>query len=287
MSATAPPPVFRRQIRSSPGPILREAGAGLLLAHLSTLAPGDPDRARVRNLVIVYHLPLAAYIARRFSDRGESLADLTQVAIIGLIHAVDRFDAGRGVAFASYAVPTIAGAVKQHFRDNVRMRLPRRIQELTPRLGAVTEELTHQLFRSPTTAEVAMRLDVGEEDVLAARRSMTARRVCSLDHAVPGGDNPRTSDVMGGPDPAMEAVDAREALRLRLTELPELERLIVSLHFFTDLSQAQIAADQGLSPVRVSRLLRRSLTHLRAGLVADGWPGPMRTAASADVAHAA
>jgi RNA polymerase sigma-B factor len=152
-----------------------QAHPDALLARLRGMAPGDPRRAAVRARVIEWYLPMSVYLARRFGGRGEPLADLTQVAAIGLIKAVDRYDATRGVPFAGYAIPTIAGEIKRYFRDaGWTVRVPRRLQELGPQLATAVEELAQVLHRSPTTAELAARLDVSRGDVLEARRSASA-----------------------------------------------------------------------------------------------------------------
>ena len=241
-----------------------------LLVELGALASDDVRRVAIRAQVIEWYLPMAGYLARRFNGRGEPLADLTQVAVIGLIKAVDRYDADRGVAFASYAIPTILGEVKRHFRDAAwNVRVPRRLQELKLRLTTVTEDLTHTLHRSPTTAELAAELGVGQREVLAARHCATAYRPLSFERAAPGSDDLRLIDSLGGPDPGIEAVDRRETLRLRLAELPERERRIITLRYFGGMTQAQIAAEVGVSQMQISRLLSQSLIRLHDGMLAD------------------
>ena len=241
-----------------------------LLVELGALAFGDVRRVAVRAQVIEWYLPMAVYLARRFNGRGEPLADLTQVAVIGLIKAVDRYDADRGVAFASYAIPTILGEVKRYFRDAAwNVRVPRRLQELKLQLTTVTEDLTHHLRRSPTTAELAAELGVGQSEVLAARHCATAYRPLSFERAAPGSEDLRLIDSLGAPDPGIEAVDQRETLRLRLAELPERERRIITLRYFGGLTQAQIAAEVGVSQMQISRLLSQSLSRLHDGMLAD------------------
>jgi RNA polymerase sigma-B factor len=243
-----------------------------LLVRLAELAPGAAGRVVVRARAIEWYLPIAVYLARRFAGRGEPLADLTQVAVIGLIKAVDRFDANRGVAFASYAMPTILGEIKRHFRDTAwTVRVPRRLQELTLQLSTVTEDLAHVLHRPPTTAELAARLGVSQRDVLAARRCAYAYRPLSFEQPAPDSEGLRLIDSLGGPDPGIDAVDNRDALRLRqrLAELPERDRRIIALRFYAEMSQAQIAAAIGVSQMHVSRLLARSLTRLREAMLAD------------------
>jgi RNA polymerase sigma-B factor len=249
-----------------------------LLGRLGELAPGDAGRIELRARAIEWHLPMAVYLARRFSGRGEPLADLTQVAVIGLIKAVDRYDASRGVAFASYAIPTILGEIKRYFRDTVwSVRVPRRLQELTLQLATVTEDLAQMLHRSPTAAELAARLGISQSDVMAARRCANAHRPLSFEQPASDNEDRRLIDSLGGPDPGIEAVDRRETLRRRLAELPERERRIIALRYFADMTQAQIAAGIGMSQMQVSRLLAQSLTRLRDGLLADGDRAAVRT----------
>jgi RNA polymerase sigma-B factor len=246
------------------------AQSDALLVRLGELAPSDPRRIGVRARAIEWYLPLAVYLARRFGGRGEPMADLTQIAVVGLIKAVDRYDAGRGVEFASYAIPTILGEIKRHFRDTVwSVRVPRRLQELKLHLSAVTEELAHALHRSPTTAELATRLGVSPGDVQAARRCAGAYRPLSFEQSSSDVGDLRLIDLLGGPDPGIEAVDRREALRRRLDELPARERRIIGLRYFAEMTQAQIAADVGVSQMQVSRLLTQTLSRLHTGMLAD------------------
>lgn len=250
-----------------------------LFIRLGGLALGDADRAAVRARAIEWYLPMAVYLARRFSGRGEPLADLTQVAAIGLIKAVDGYDATRGVAFTSYAIPTILGELKRYFRDNGwTIRVPRRLQELGPRLGTAIEELAQVLHRTPTTAELAARLDVSQAEVLEARRCANAYRPLSFEQPTRGSEDPHLIDALGGTDPGIDAVDRRETLRRRLAELPERQRRVLTLRYVADMTQDRIAAHLGVSQMQVSRLLTLSLTRLHAGLLADA-----EKAASANV----
>jgi RNA polymerase sigma-B factor len=242
-----------------------------LLARLHELAPGDAGRAVARARVIHWHLPMSAFLARRFGGRGEPLADLTQVATIGLIKAVDRYDATRGVSFASYAIPTIVGEIKRHFRDaGWAMRVPRRVQELGPQLAVAVEELAQVLHRSPTTRELAAELGVSPDEVVEARRCAHAYRPCSFEQPVAGTEDLRLIDVLRCADPGLDAVDRREALRRALAVLPPRERRIIGLRFVAEMTQAQIGVRIGVSQMQVSRLLTRSLGRLRDALQADG-----------------
>jgi RNA polymerase sigma-B factor len=256
------------------GPVARRqptvTGSDALLVRLSGLAPDDADRAVLRAQAIESYLPMAVVLARRFGGRGEPLADLVQVAAIGLIKAVDRYDPHRGVPFAGYAMPTILGELKRHFRDRGwTVQVPRRLRELGPRLAVATEELAQILHRSPTTAELATRLAVSHGDVLEARQCASAYRPSSFEQPPFGREQLHLLDVLGGLDPELEAVDRRETLRRRLARLPERQRRVLALRYLADMTQAQIAADIGVSQMQVSRLLAQSLTRLRDGVRTD------------------
>jgi RNA polymerase sigma-B factor len=257
-------------ISDTPTPDAGRAAADPLLVRLGGLAPGDVDRSAVRASAIEWYLPMAVYLARRFGGRGEPLADLTQVAAIGLIKAVDRYDAGRGVPFASYAFPTILGELKRHFRDSGwNVRTPRRMQELSPRLAVASEELTQVLHRSPTTTELAAQLGVSQDEVLQAQCCMHAYRPISLEQPTPGDGSSHLLDLLGGPDPGIEMVERRETLRRQLAQLPARQQRILALRYDEDLTQAQIATRLGLSQMQISRLLAQSLTQLRDAIHTD------------------
>ncbi|MEU7903491.1 SigB/SigF/SigG family RNA polymerase sigma factor [Actinoplanes sp. NPDC049118] len=258
-----------------------------LLARLRSLAPGDAGRAAARAKVIDWYLPMAMCLARRFGGRGEPLADLTQVAAIGLIKAVDRYDAARGVPFASYAIPTILGEIKRHFRDaGWTVRVPRRLQELGPQLATAVEDLAQALHRSPTTQELAARLGVSRGDVLDTMQCTTAYRPRSLEQPVNGTEALRLIDTLSGTDSGLDAVDRHETLRWALALLPAREQRVIGLRFGGDMTQAQIAAQLGVSQMQVSRLLTRSMITLRDAMRADVTP-PVRGAGRAGSAPAA
>jgi RNA polymerase sigma-B factor len=260
----APPPVSR----STSGD---RARARQLFADLAASEPESAPRGRVRDELVEMHLPLVEYLARRFRNRGEPLDDLIQVATIGLIKSVDRFDLGRGVEFSTYATPTIVGEIKRHFRDKGwAIRVPRRLQELKLALTKATSELSQRLGRSPTVAELAGHLGMSEEEVLEGLESANAYSAVSLD-APDGGDEdaPAVADTLGAEDESLEGVEYRESLKPLLDQLPPREKRILLLRFFGNMTQSQIAADLGISQMHVSRLLARTLTQLRAGLLAD------------------
>jgi RNA polymerase sigma-B factor len=242
-----------------------------LLNRLATLDPDDPERTRVRDELVVMHLPLVRHLARRYRDRGEPRDDLMQVGTIGLINAIDRFDPSLGTEFATYATPTILGEIKRHFRDRTwAVKVPRRMQELHIAVSSATDTLTQSLGRSPTVHELAEYLDVTDEDVLDALEVRHAYSTIALDPPNDESDeSPRSViDSLGQLDDALESVDDRESLRPLLEALPERERQIIILRFFQNMSQSQIAGELGISQMHVSRLLARTLADLREGLAA-------------------
>jgi RNA polymerase sigma-B factor len=254
--------------RSTSGDRLR---ARRLFADLAASDPETASRGRIRDELVEMHLPLVEYLARRFRNRGEPLDDLVQVATIGLIKSVDRFDLARGVEFSTYATPTIVGEIKRHFRDKGwAIRVPRRLQELKLSLTKATSELSQRLGRSPTVAELAGHLGMSEEEVLEGLESANAYSAVSLD-APDGGDEdaPAVADTLGAMDESLEGVEYRESLKPLLDQLPSREKRILLLRFFRNMTQSQIADDLGISQMHVSRLLARTLTQLRAGLLSD------------------
>jgi RNA polymerase sigma-B factor len=247
------------------------AHAREMFIRLSAMAEDDPGRVRLREQLVEAHLPLVEYLARRFRNRGEPLDDLVQVATIGLIKSVDRFDLERGVEFSTYATPTIVGEIKRHFRDKGwAIRVPRRLQELKLSLTKATSELSQKNGRSPTVAELANHLQMTEEEILEGLESANAYSAVSLD-APDGGDDdsPAVADSLGMMDDSLEGVEYRESLKPLLERLPPREKRILLLRFFGNMTQSQIAAELGISQMHVSRLLARTLAQLREGLLVD------------------
>jgi RNA polymerase sigma-B factor len=242
-----------------------------LLAELATLPADDPRREATRNHLVTLHQPLVEHLARRFRNRGEPYDDLVQVATIGLIKAIDRYDPERGVEFSTYATPTIVGEIKRWFRDKGwAVRVPRRLQELRLAIGSATGALTQELGRSPTVTELAERIGASEDDVLEGLESAAAYSTLSLDAPDAGeADGPSVLDMLGSEDTALEGVENREALKPLLATLPERERRILLLRFFAGMTQSQIATEVGISQMHVSRLLARTITRLREGLLAE------------------
>jgi RNA polymerase sigma-B factor len=222
---------------------------------------------RLRDELVEEHAPLAHFLARRFANRGEPVDDLVQVALVGLLKAVERFDPERGLQFSTFATPTILGELKRHFRDRGwAVRVPRRVQELHLQLGRIVATLGQEYGRSPTPAEVADRAGVSEEDVLEAMEAGSLYRLVSLD-APASRDEDEASElgaVLGEDDPEFERIEHRGELDDLLGVLPTRERRIVELRFFDGLTQSEIAERVGVSQMHVSRLLARSLEMLRA-----------------------
>ncbi|HEX4655276.1 MAG TPA: RNA polymerase sigma factor SigF [Mycobacteriales bacterium] len=247
------------------------AHARELFAELATLDESDLRRQRVRDELVEMHLALVEYLARRFRNRGEPLDDLVQVATIGLIKSVDRFDLERGVEFSTYATPTIVGEIKRHFRDKGwAIRVPRRLQELKLALAKATSDLSQKNGRAPTVAELAQHLEMSEEDILEGLESANAYSAVSLDAPDAGDDDsPAVADSLGTTDESLEGVEYRESLKPLLERLPPREKKILLLRFFGNMTQSQIAAELGISQMHVSRLLARTLAQLREGLLAE------------------
>ncbi|MFJ4874684.1 RNA polymerase sigma factor SigF [Streptomyces sp. NPDC088745] len=263
----APEP--HRERAEAPDPRDR-SGARLLFVELRGLPDGSPARAELRNRLVRMHLPLVEHLARRFRNRGEPLDDLTQVATIGLIKSVDRFDPERGVEFSTYATPTVVGEIKRHFRDKGwAVRVPRRLQELRLSLTSATAELSQQHGRSPTVHELAERLAISEEEVLEGLESANAYSTLSLDVPDTDDESPAVADTLGAEDVALEGVEYRESLKPLLEDLPPREKKILLLRFFGNMTQSQIAQEVGISQMHVSRLLARTLAQLREKLLVE------------------
>lgn len=226
------------------------------------LAEGDES---ARERLVEHYYSLAEALARRFEGYGESLDDLVQVASIGLLKAVDRFDPSRGYRFSTYATPTITGELKRHFRDRGwAVRMPRRLQENALRLRSVVAQLSQELKRSPTIPEIAERSGMSEEEVLEASDALDAYSGVSLDAPINEDDDSRTSmERLGGEDERIEVAEGWADLEPYILDLPERERTILYLRFFQGWTQSRIAEEVGISQMHVSRLLSRTLKQLR------------------------
>ena len=244
------------------------------LRELHGMAPGDPRRAELRAELVREHLPLIRYLARRMAQRNDVLPDVEQVAAIGLLNAIDRFDPERGVEFTTYAIPTISGEVRRHFRDHGWcVHVPRRAQELQTAMREAEGELAQELQRSPTIEEVAQRLDVPVERVLEAQEVAAAHRAISTD-VVDSGDSDSDGGVLEPlPLPCFEdgygRVESRALLRPALAQLSSREQEVLAMRFFDQHTQVEIARVVGLSQMQVSRLIRGALDKLRDELRVD------------------
>ncbi|MFG2454150.1 SigB/SigF/SigG family RNA polymerase sigma factor [Streptomyces sp. NPDC048512] len=256
--ASAPPSAAaRRDHDDSP-----EATA--LFERLVALDDG-PERDAARDELVALWLPMAHRIAGRFRDRGEAMEDLRQVAALGLIKAVDRFDPARG-AFESYAVPTITGEVKRHFRDRMwALRVPRRVQELRNRVRVARRDLLERPgTKEPTPAELAAHTGLTEEEVAAGLEALESFSTLSLDAELATGDDGYSlGDTLGESDSSFDVVVDREAAKNELRRLPERERAILYMRFFEDMTQSGIADRLGISQMHVSRLITRSCAQVR------------------------
>jgi RNA polymerase sigma-B factor len=239
--------------------------------RLATLPPG-PRRDTLRGQIVEAWLPMADRLAGRFRSRGESYEDLRQVAALGLVKAVDRYDPARGNAFESYAVPTVTGEIKRHFRDHMwTLHVPRRIQDLRNRVRFACQDLSQTVSgRRPTVAEIAERAQLTEEEVREGLEALESFTALSLDAEMPGSeDGYSLSDALGASDPALDTVVDREAVKPRLAELPERERAILYMRFFGDMTQSRIAEQLGISQMHVSRLINRCCDRLREQVLKD------------------
>nr|WP_246231228.1 SigB/SigF/SigG family RNA polymerase sigma factor [Mycolicibacterium sediminis] len=239
--------------------------------ELRALDPNCAAFRRLRERIIEQCLPLADHIARRYHRGSESLDDLVQVARVGLLNAVNRYDPDAG-DFLAFAVPTVMGEVKRYYRDfSWAVKVPRRLKDIYPHIAPTISDLSQKLGRAPTPSELAAELRVPREDLvegLVAGASYTAR---SID-AVFGDDDDGVAivDRLGGPDPAIRHIEDREDLRAHLATLPRREQQILQMRFFESLTQSEIAARVGLSQMHVSRLLARALDTLRERMSDDG-----------------
>ncbi|BBY28602.1 RNA polymerase sigma factor SigF [Mycolicibacterium sediminis] len=236
-----------------------------MFRELATLPEGERAFVRQRDRIVERCLPLADHIARRFDGRGEPRDDLVQVARVGLVNAVIRFNVDAGSDFVSFAVPTIMGEVRRHFRDNSwSVKVPRRLKELHLRLGAATAELSQTLGRAPTPSELAAELEMDREEIVEGLIAGSSYNTMSIDGGGSGSEEaPAIADTLGDADANLDRIENREALRPLLESLPERERTVLVLRFFESLTQTQIAERVGISQMHVSRLLAKSLAQLR------------------------
>jgi RNA polymerase sigma-B factor len=261
LETAVPVPLSRREMAADKCKLAQQ-----LFRQMVALPADAPRQRALRSRLVEMHIPLAIYFARRYTGRGEPFDDLVQAASLGLVKAVDRFDPDRGVAFSTFAAPTILGEIRRHFRDRTwAVHVQRSLQVRTGEVDRCVRELSQQLGRSPTVAEVSARAGLSQEQVLDSLTCSAAYRATSL--AAPVGEHRTLGDRLGGEDPAYERVDTHETLGAAVARLPERERRILQLRFFGNMTQAQIAERLGISQMHVSRLLSRTLSQLRDELV--------------------
>lgn len=263
-----------------------------LLAEHAALGPTDPRREQVRAELVDAFLPVARNVARRFSHRGEPTEDLEQVASLGLLHALDRFDPGRERDFLSYAIPTIMGEVRRYFRDAAwSVRTPRSVKDRYLLVGATTARLSQHLGRAPTVAEIAAELELSRDQVAEAVAAHGSYQPASLDESLGDGDDGADSgrgsslvDILGVADDDLDRVEARELVGSLVRALPERERTMLGMRFVQEKTQSEIAAVLCISQMHVSRLLTRTLAQLREqlGTSADAPRRAVRSAGSAE-----
>jgi RNA polymerase sigma-B factor len=256
--------VATRSADSSPDTSASTDRASELINALAALPQGHPSRPQVRDRAIEAWMPLARHLANRYSGRGEPVDDLFQVALVGLIKSVDRFDADRGIEFAGFAIPTIVGELKRHFRDRTwSIRVPRRLQELRLAITAANNTLTNTLGRSATVADIAAHLGITEEEVLEGLEGARAYNSTSLSTPANDEGSLTLGDTLGGEDTEFEIAELRVALGPAMARLDEREQQIISLRFYGNMTQSEIADRIGISQMHVSRLLTRALGKLR------------------------
>lgn len=246
----------------------RDLTVHALLSAVALLREDAPERGELRAQAIEDNIPFATRLARRFRDRGEPIEDLTQVAMVGLVNAVDGYDPTRGCEFAGYATPTIVGEIRRYFRDKGwRIKVPRRLQELRLQVNRAKVDLSQLLGASPTITDIAKHLEITPDEVAEAIE--VARLYSPLSLSAPAGPDSDASviDPTGEDDPGIEAVENRESVIPLLATLPEREQRILTMRFFGNMTQSQIAGELGISQMHVSRLLSQTLERLRLALV--------------------
>jgi RNA polymerase sigma-B factor len=225
----------------------------------------DHKDTRARDALVERYMPLTIRLSRRYRGANEPFDDLKQAASIGLLKAIDRFDATRGIGFEAYAVPTILGELKRYFRDCCwAVHMPRGIQDLAVKVDQAQRKLSETSERPPTFQDLAQYLEISVEDVLDAMEASTAHHAVSLDseHQTLNGDVTTLGDSLGKIDPGFDLVDCGESIRTAAAHLPERERQVLALRFIEDLPQTEIAHRIGVSQMQVSRILRKAVASL-------------------------
>jgi RNA polymerase sigma-B factor len=267
----------RRESASTPEPRRTAPGSydrlEPVLVEFAGTDADDPCRASLREQLVTELLPLARNIAARYARRGEPVDDLVQVACVGLLYAIERYQPQRGHHFLSFAIPTITGEIRRHFRDKTwAMHVSRNVKDYRGKVGKAVEELATQLRRAPRPSEIAARVDMRIEEVLEVLQASHAYQVGSLDTLLSenGPANGLSRGTrLGHPDPAMELFTDSHALKPALDRLPERQRRILVMRFYQDLTQTQIGIELGISQMHVSRLLSATLAQLREWLLND------------------
>jgi RNA polymerase sigma-B factor len=242
-----------------------------LLAELAATGEDDPRREQIRSEIVRIHVPLVRHIVRRYTRHNESKEDVEQAAMLGLVKAINRYDPAYGGRFLSFAMPTMTGEVKRHFRDHTwAVRMPRRLQELSLALRSARRDFMQGHGRSPSVTEISAILGVTEEETIEALGATDAYQTVSLDTPVSDDqDTVPLGEVIGDVDPDLETVVDRNALRPLLENLPARERAIMMHRFYGNRTQTEIAELLGLSQMHVSRLIAKTLTRLRDQLLQD------------------
>ncbi|AGZ41605.1 SigB/SigF/SigG family RNA polymerase sigma factor [Actinoplanes friuliensis] len=244
--------------------------ANEMVIALAAMAPDDPRRAALRRRTIEAWLPMAQRLGRRYAGRGENLDDLQQVAMVGLIKSVDRFDAERGDDFVGFAVPTILGELRRHFRDRTwSMRVPRKVQEMRLAINEANATLFHKLNRLPTVADISQHLGVSEEDVLEGLEGGRAYRATSLSTPVAADATVVLADTLAEEEHGYDLVEIQLALGPALARLTARERQILAMRFWGNQTQSVIAEKVGVSQMHISRILSTTLAKLRTELTVD------------------
>jgi len=228
---------------------------------------------KIRDQLVLMHENLVRFLAAKFANRGEPLEDLVQVGLIGLINAIDRYDAERGTRFSTFATPTIVGEIKRHFRDKAwNLKVPRRLQELNLQIMRSNEALAQQLGRSPTIGEIAAHVGASEDETLEAMEMGNAFDTLSLDAQLSfeGETAPLTlNDTVGATDSSLENLQVYDDLKDALASLEDREKMVIYLRFFQDLSQSEVAQRLRISQMHVSRLQAKALSQLRRLMTED------------------
>jgi RNA polymerase sigma-B factor len=246
--------------------------AEALLEELKSLAEEDPRREELRSELVRMHLPIAYGIARQYGKYGEPMEDVQQAAMLGLVKAMNRFDASQGKRFLAYAGPTMAGEVKRHFRDRTwLLRMPRRLQELRLAMRAARREFFREHSRAPRVSEVAEILEISEEEAVEVIGASDAYRPISLDVPVGEAEDADTlGELIGDEDTAIDDMVDHVTVRPLLEGLPERERMILLHRFYGNKTQTEIAELMGVSQMQISRIIGRTLAKLRRELLQDG-----------------